>query len=305
MITPFVGSCRCYVHRSECLTYQVIERDASYAHRSVPTGLRWAYDGVGEGAARPAPRQGRTRAHPQRFTTTVPRSRHQRHRHGPALRGGRGVQAHALPALRRQGRADRRTPTPIRSRHPARGVRPHRPHTPRTTPRRLRHPRAPVPVHRGGRRDPRPGPPGTRATPATTRRPLRRGSPKPPARPAPPTPSSSASNWRCSWMAPRPAAESSTPTPSPPPPPSQSSSSTTPSPRQRYRPAQAGTCQPGRRRARDPAASSAEVDAEGEVEAPHAIAGQAHRQQARSLQPVRHAQVAGVPRAQPEALDER
>ena len=44
---------------------------------------------------------------------------------------------------------------------------------------------------------------------------------------------------RCSWMAPRPAAESSTPTPSPPPPPSQQSSSTTPSPRQRYRPAQA------------------------------------------------------------------
>ena len=204
-----------------------------------PTGLRWARDGVGEGAARPAPRQGRTRAHPQRFTTTVPRSRHQLHRHGPALRGGRGVQAHALPALHRQGRADRRTPTPIRSRHPARGVRPHRPHTPRTTPRRLRHPRAPVPVHRGGRRDPRPGPPGTRTTPATTRRPLPRGSPIPPARPAPPTPNSSASNWRCSWMAPRPAAESSTPRPSPPPPPSQPSSSTTPSPRQRHRPAQA------------------------------------------------------------------
>ncbi len=180
-----------------------------------PVGTSWAtlgYDGVGEGAARPAPRQGRARAHPQRFPTAVPRSGHQLHRHGPALRGGGGVQAHAVPALPRQGRADRRAPTPVRSRHPARGVRPRRPHAPRATPRRLRHPRAAVPVHRGGRRDPRPGPPGTRTTPATTRRPLPRGSPRPPARPAPPTPSSSASNWRCSWMAPRPAAESSTPT---------------------------------------------------------------------------------------------
>ena len=53
----------------------------------------------GEGAARPAPRQGRARTHPQRFTTAVPRSGHQLHRRGPALRGGRGVQAHALPAL--------------------------------------------------------------------------------------------------------------------------------------------------------------------------------------------------------------
>ena len=37
-------------------------------------------------------------------------------------------------------------------------VRPHRPHAPRTTPRRLRHARlhAPVPLHRGGRRTPRP-----------------------------------------------------------------------------------------------------------------------------------------------------
>jgi hypothetical protein len=120
-------------------------------------------------------------------------------------------------------------------------------------------------------------------------------------RPAPPTPNSSASNWRCSWMAPRPAAESSTPQPSPPPPPSQRSSSTTPSPRQRGLPEQTGTCQPGRGRVPDAAASSAEVDAKGQVEAPHAIAAQAHRQQARSLQPVRHGQVAGVPRAQSEA----
>ena len=50
--------------------------------------------------------------------------------------------------------------------------------------------------------------------------------------------------------------------PSPPPPPSQQSSSTTPSPPQRYRPAQTGTCQPGRGRVPDAAASSAEVDAE-------------------------------------------
>jgi len=61
-------------------------------------------------------------------------------------------------------------------------------------------------------------------------------------------------------------------------------------------PAQTGTCQPGRGRVADAAASSAEVDAEGE--ALQAIAGEAYRQQARSLQPVRHAQVAGVPRAQ-------
>ena len=62
------------------------------------------------------------------------------------------------------------------------------------------------------------------------------GSAKPPARPAPPTPNSSASNWRCFSMAPRPAAESSTPLPSPPPPPSQQSSSTTPSPPQQCHP---------------------------------------------------------------------
>ena len=126
-----------------------------------PTGLRWASDRAGEGAARPASRQGRTRAHPQRVTTTVPRSGHQLHRHGPALRGGRGVQTHAVPALHRQGRADRRIPTPIRSRHRARGVRPHRPRTSGATPRRLRHALAPVSVHRGGRRNPGPGPSST------------------------------------------------------------------------------------------------------------------------------------------------
>ena len=75
--------------------------------------------------------------------------------------GGRGIQTHALPALPRQGRVDRRTPTPIRSRHPARSIRPRRPHTARTAPRRLRYPLAVVPVHRSGRRNPRPGPPGT------------------------------------------------------------------------------------------------------------------------------------------------
>ena len=48
----------------------------------------------------------------------------------------------------------------------------------------------------------------------------------------------------------------------------------------------------------DPAASSAEVDAEGEVVVPRAMAAHAYRQQAGSLEPVRHAQVAGVPRTQ-------
>lgn len=47
------------------------------------------------------------------------------------------------------------------------------------------------------------------------------------------------------------------------------------------------------------------VDAEREVEVPDPVAGQAHRQHARSLYPVGHAQVAGVPWAQSEALDER
>ena len=211
-----------------------------------PIGTQVGYagrmTGVGEGAARPAPRPGRTRAHPQRFTTAVPRSGHQLHRHGPALRGGRGVQAHALPALRRQGRADRRAPTAIRSRDPARGVRPHRPHTPRATPRRRS--TSTRPCARSSRRPSRSRTRATRraSTPATTSRPLPPGSPKPPARPAPPTPSSSASNSRCSWMAPRPAAECSTPKPSPLPPPSQPSSSTTPSPRQRYRLARAAIC---------------------------------------------------------------
>lgn len=69
-------------------------------------------------------------------------------------------------------------------------------------------------------------------THATTSSPSPRGSPKRPAKPAPPTPNSSANNWRCSSMAPRPAPECSTPNPSPPPPPSPPSSSTTPSPRQ-------------------------------------------------------------------------
>ena len=97
------------------------------------------YDRAGEGAAGPAPRQRRTRTHPQRFTTTVSRPGHQPHGHGPALRGGRGVQAHALPALRGQGRVDRRTSTTIRSGRPARGVRARRPHATRTAARRLRH----------------------------------------------------------------------------------------------------------------------------------------------------------------------
>lgn len=51
--------------------------------------------------------------------------------------------------------------------------------------------------------------------------------------------------------------------------------------------------------------SAGNVDAEGEAVVPHAIAAQAHHQQARSLQPVRHRQVAGVQRAQSQGLDER
>jgi hypothetical protein len=204
-----------------------------------PAGLCWRYDGAGEGPPGTAPRQGRARAHPQRVTAAVPRPGHQPHRHGPALRGGPGVEAHGLPALHRQGRARRRVPAPIRSRRHGRSVRPHRPHAPRTTPRCLRgscdrgtgH-HANVPLHRGVHRDPRPSAPPHASTRATTRKPSPRGSPKPPAKPAPPTPNSSASNWRCSSMAPRPAPGSSTPSPSPPPPPSPPSSSTTPSPRQ-------------------------------------------------------------------------
>ena len=46
-------------------------------------------------------------------------------------------------------------------------------------------------------------------------------------------------------------------------------------------------------------------DAEGEVPVPHPVAGEAHLDQARSFQPVRHSQAADVQRAQPEALDER
>jgi hypothetical protein len=72
-----------------------------------------------------------------------------------------------------------------------------------------------------------------------------------------------------------------------------------------YHPTQAGACQPGRGRVPNTAASSAEVDAEGEVVVPRAMAAHAYRQQARTLEPVRHAQVAGVLRAQSEALDER
>jgi Glycosyl hydrolase family 65, N-terminal domain len=46
-------------------------------------------------------------------------------------------------------------------------------------------------------------------------------------------------------------------------------------------------------------------DAEGEVQVPHPVVGEAHRDHARSFQPVRHFQAADVQRAQPEALDER
>ena len=182
-----------------------------------PTGLCWRHDGVGEGPPRPAPRQGRARAHPQRVTATVPRSGHQPHRHGPTLRGGPGVEAHGIPALHRQGRARRRIPAPVRSRRHGRSVRPHRPHAPRTTPRCLRGARDRGTTSRQcAPTSRRPSKSTTLNTPhanthATTRKPSPRGSPKPHAKPAPPTPNSSANNWRCSSMAPRPAPGSSTP----------------------------------------------------------------------------------------------
>ena len=46
-------------------------------------------------------------------------------------------------------------------------------------------------------------------------------------------------------------------------------------------------------------------DAEGEVQVPHPVVGEAHRDHACSFQPVRHFQAADVQGAQPEALDER
>ncbi len=124
-------------------------------------GLDCGHGGGGEGPAGPASGQGCARADPQRLTTALPRSGHQPHRHGPTLRGGPGVQAHGLPALRHQGRTRRRVPASVRSRRHARSVRPRRPHAPRTTRRRVRPARVhtPVPLHRGGRGTPRPGTP--------------------------------------------------------------------------------------------------------------------------------------------------
>jgi hypothetical protein len=198
-----------------------------------PAGVPWTHDGGGEGPQGPPPRPGRPRAHPQRVPAAVPRAGHQPHRHGPALRGGPGVQAHGLPALHRQGRTRRRVPAPVRPLRSVRRVRPHRPHAPRTAPRRLRHP----PTTPCAPTSPPPSNSTTPSTPhlsthATTRKPSPRGSPTPPAKPAPPTLNSSASSSRCSSTAPRPAPGSSTPTPSPPPPPSPPPSSTTPSPPQ-------------------------------------------------------------------------
>ena len=110
-------------------------------------------------------------------------------------------------------------PTAVRSRHPVRGVRPHRAGTSRTSPRRVR-------PARPGLRSAQPSSSPTRntrhaSTPAGRSRPSPPGSPIPPPSryrsrgPALPTPNSSVSNWRCCWTAPRPAAESSTPTPGP------------------------------------------------------------------------------------------
>ena len=209
----------------------------SYAHRSVCLGLSWVHDRAGEGAAGRAPRPGRARAHPRRIAAALPRAGHQLDRRRPALHGGRGVQADALPALRRQGRAHRRAPAPLRSRRPAGGLRRLRPGASRPAPGGVRRPLADVPLHRRGRGDPGPGAPGARGRPATTSRRSRRGSPKPPARPAPRAPRSSASSWRCSWTALRPAAACSAPTPSSPPQPSRRSSSTPGSPSRRRSPA--------------------------------------------------------------------
>ena len=82
-----------------------------------PGGMTELEKGPQGGGRRP----GRARAHPQRGTAAVPRSGHQPHRHGPALRGGPGVQAHGIPALHRQGRARRRIPAPVRSRRHGQG----------------------------------------------------------------------------------------------------------------------------------------------------------------------------------------
>ena len=57
-----------------------------------PSRLKWPHGGVGEGAAGPSPRPGRKGAHSDRVPTTVPRAGNQRHRDGPALHGGRGVE---------------------------------------------------------------------------------------------------------------------------------------------------------------------------------------------------------------------
>src|SRR5690348_3116137 len=126
-----------------------------------PAGVPWTHDGVGEGPHGPPPRPGRPLAHPQRVPAAVPRAGHQPHRHGPALRGGRGVQAHGLPALHRQGRTRRRVPAPVRPLRSVWRVRPHRPHAPRTAPCRLRRPPhpPPVPPHPPPPRTPPPPPP--------------------------------------------------------------------------------------------------------------------------------------------------
>ena len=53
------------------------------------------------------------------------------------------------------------------------------------------------------------------------------------------------------------------------------------------------------------ARSAENVDAEEEVGVLDGMGHEAHLQETRALQPVRHAQIAGVVRAQSEALDER
>src|ERR1022692_1220663 len=53
------------------------------------------------------------------------------------------------------------------------------------------------------------------------------------------------------------------------------------------------------------ARSAENADAEGEVEVPHAVAGQAHRQRPDPFQPAGYLQAADIERTQSEALDER
>ena len=211
---------------------------AMYTDRYLP-GLRWAYARVGEGAPRTAARKGRSRAHPQRCHNNCSAIKA-----STAQASTRSVRWPRCPSTRCTSTSLARTswspnayadsiPTSCLGYSTAPTSHPGSDSSRLSTSTRL--------CARSSQRPSRSLTRTTRraSTPATTRRPLPHGSPIPPARLAPLTPNSSANNWRCCSMVPRPAPESSTPRPSPPPPPSQPSSSTTPSPPQRYESAQA------------------------------------------------------------------